>query len=326
MLKHIHPEKPHCRGNKAIALALAAALGGSVLLASPAQALSVGNQPAEPQVIEFDLKLHGSVTETEAVEIQIPSACHDGGIGVTVRVSDEYEGREHRSPQLDESVVVEMWRGDALVADVGPTPDLPDGIRSASVQTDLGALPVPAAGDVVVVRMSNPDESYGNSVVIDEVSLAPICKPPVETVERVVEVERIVEVEKVVEVERVSEETFTTCEAGILGVVARMYESYFDRRPDRPGLLFWSGQLGHGMELQQLSELFEQSPEFTSLHPSLTDEEFVEVIYSNALHRKAEPAGLAFWVDQLAEGKTRGWVVTAIAVQPESLQSGCYAR
>lgn len=319
MLKHRQATKTP------IALALVAALGGTILQAGPVEAATQTPEietTAASQHITFDAKLHGPVTQTDAVAIEIPELCHDGGLSVKVTVSDEYDGRENRSAQPDESVVVEMWRGSELVADVGPTPDLPDGIRSALVHTDLGTIPVPVKGDVLIVRMSDPGTSYSNSVVINDVELTPICKPPVETRT----IERVVEVEKVVVAEKVVTGTFTTCEAGILGVVARMYESYFDRRPDAAGLLFWSGQLHDGMRLQELSGLFEDSPEFVSLTGTLTDEEFVQTIYRNALHRSAEPGGLAFWLSQLAEGKSRAWVVTAIAVQPESLQAGCFAR
>ena len=328
MLKQMQRDKATC-----VSLVVAAALVGSVVSATPAGA----GGATSTQVIEYEQKLHGAVTQTDPVAIDIPEVCHNAGLAVSITVSDSYDGREDRSPQLSESVVVEVHRRGAVVAEVGPTPDLPDGIRSASIQTTLGSLPEPESGDQLVVRLAEPGESYANSVVVDRVELEPVCTVTetveverIVEVEKVVEVEKIVEVEKVVEVERVQDaelaEPLTTCEAGILGVVARMYEAYFDRRPDRAGLLFWSGRLGSGMRLIDASAHFEASDEFRQLNGSLTDDEFVRLIYRNALGREAEPGGLAYWTGQLAEGKSRAWVVNTIAVLPESLRAGCFAE
>lgn len=319
MLKHMQRKT-----KVSISMALVAAFGGTLVQADPAEAarativIRQSDQPTERQTMEFDLKLHGDVTQTDPQVIDVPNACHDGGLRVTAEVSENYVGREHRPAQKEETVVVQMWRDGDLVAELGPTPDLPDGIRSAFIQTDLGTLPVPVEGDELIVRLANVSSSDTNSVNVDSVTLTPECNPPVKTIET----ERIVQVER----SATGNQTLATCEAGILGVVARMYESYFDRQPDRTGLLFWSGQLGAGMRLEQVSGFFQGSEEFAAMHGELSDEDFVHTIYRNALDRSAEPGGLAFWVDQMSLGRTRGWVVTMIAVQPESLRAGCYAR
>ena len=102
--------------------------------------------------------------------------------------------------------------------------------------------------------------------------------------------------------------------------VVRLYLAYFLRPPDLDGFRYWRDQLAGGRSLQSTSNLFSGTSEFRARYGSLDDGQFVDLIYRNVLDREAEPAGRAFWTDQLTRGiRSRGWVMTYFS---ESIENG----
>lgn len=101
------------------------------------------------------------------------------------------------------------------------------------------------------------------------------------------------------------------------GQLGRLYEAYFEREPDASGLAFWQGQRGAGTSLVEISDVFAASAEFTDEYGSLTDSQFVELVYQNVLGRPADAAGLAYWVGQLAAGVGRGAAMTGFSESAE---------
>jgi len=83
----------------------------------------------------------------------------------------------------------------------------------------------------------------------------------------------------------------------------RLY-SVFDRAPDEGGLLFWAGWLDAGGSLHGAAASFLASDEFVALHgSSLTDAQFIDLLYLTVLDREGDAGGVGFWNDYLA---TRG--------------------
>ncbi len=100
--------------------------------------------------------------------------------------------------------------------------------------------------------------------------------------------------------------------------VERLYLAYFGRLPDDAGLAFWNGEIDRGRSLADVSEQFAQSPEFTSLYGSVSNAEFVELVYRNVLDRSPDAAGLAHWTSQLDTGAlTRGGVMLGFSDSSE---------
>lgn len=100
--------------------------------------------------------------------------------------------------------------------------------------------------------------------------------------------------------------------------VARLYWAYFDRIPDTDGLLHWVQETGQGTTLGQISQFFAGSPEFGATYGSLSDADFVALVYRNVLDREPDAAGRAFWTDQLARrAMTRGQVMIGFSESPE---------
>ncbi len=107
---------------------------------------------------------------------------------------------------------------------------------------------------------------------------------------------------------------------GVAGRAYRLYQSAFDRAPDKPGAGFWIGALEHGITLQQVAQGFIASDEFKALYganPSDTD--FVTRLYQNVLHRAGEPGGMEFWTGMLQLGVQRADVLAAFSESPENV-------
>ena len=99
--------------------------------------------------------------------------------------------------------------------------------------------------------------------------------------------------------------------AGFVSPVVRLYFATFLRVPDYSGLMFNAGLVRAGtITVAQLAEFFTTSPEFTGLYGSLTNAQFVSLLYANVLGRPADPGGLAGWTAFLDAGTySRGQVL-----------------
>lgn len=82
----------------------------------------------------------------------------------------------------------------------------------------------------------------------------------------------------------------------------RLYGGAFDRTPDEGGLRFWIDQwLDTGRSLKDAAAQFIGSAEFVSLYGTgLSNQQYVDQLYLNVLHRAGESAGTAYWYDYLA--------------------------
>lgn len=90
---------------------------------------------------------------------------------------------------------------------------------------------------------------------------------------------------------------------GNAGQAYRLYQAAFHRTPDLAGLGYWIKQVDNGMSLLEMAKNFSRSVEFQALYGvSPTNDELVTNFYRNALHREAEPAGRAYWLDVLDRG------------------------
>lgn len=86
--------------------------------------------------------------------------------------------------------------------------------------------------------------------------------------------------------------------------VARLYDTAFDRAPDPAGLAAWRNALDTGATVEQIAQSFTTSPEFQALYggPTASAAALVDGLYRNTLDRAPDPAGQAFWVQQIQSG------------------------
>jgi len=93
--------------------------------------------------------------------------------------------------------------------------------------------------------------------------------------------------------------------------IAELYVAYFNRAPDTAGLDYW---MNTGSAIEEISSSFYVQPETGINYPdSMTDSIFVNTIYKNVFNRDAEPDGLVYWENELAnETITRPNMILAI--------------
>jgi hypothetical protein len=105
-----------------------------------------------------------------------------------------------------------------------------------------------------------------------------------------------------------------------VGSVTRLYLAYFQRIPDTAGLEYWIDRREAGSSLSSISSTFAASSEFESTYGELDDDGFVNLVYRNVLDRAPDRGGAAFWLGQLAAGRTRGWLMTQFSESNEHVQ------
>lgn len=88
--------------------------------------------------------------------------------------------------------------------------------------------------------------------------------------------------------------------SGVAGQAYRLYAAAFDRAPDLDGLGYWISHMQHGLTLSEVANLFTQSAEFKSVFGAApSNSSLVDLLYQHILHRQADSAGAAYWVDLL---------------------------
>ncbi len=98
---------------------------------------------------------------------------------------------------------------------------------------------------------------------------------------------------------------------GTDGAVARLYMAVFLRQPDNAGHAYWTDRIKGGGSLRFAARYFTSRAEFRATYGSLSDAQFVDLLYRNVLCRDGETGGVAYWNDRLATGTERA-VVTLL--------------
>jgi len=110
-----------------------------------------------------------------------------------------------------------------------------------------------------------------------------------------------------------------------LSKVQSLYVAYYGRPADPAGLDFWANEVdahGHGGDVSVIMQDFGNSTEFQARLGNLDTTTLVNNIYLQTFGRNAEPDGLNFWVNVLANGsQTR--IQVAQTIQAWQLQLTC---
>jgi hypothetical protein len=96
--------------------------------------------------------------------------------------------------------------------------------------------------------------------------------------------------------------------------VTRLYENVLGRQPDPAGLDFWLEQLRQGATWGEVLLGFTQSPEYRA---ALASRITADLYYRGFLNRDPDPAGYAFWVNDLDQATDPAPVHEAVQSQPE---------
>ena len=85
----------------------------------------------------------------------------------------------------------------------------------------------------------------------------------------------------------------------------RLYSAAFGREPDALGFEIQLNALQAGVSIEELAARFIASAEFVNSYGTLTDRQFIDRLYLNALNRDGDSAGINSWLVYLANGGTR---------------------
>ncbi len=89
------------------------------------------------------------------------------------------------------------------------------------------------------------------------------------------------------------------------GSVYRSFHVAYQRRPDLTEIRAWLKRYEAGADTETIIGELLSSTEWTNSHGSLTDAEFIEVIYRNARGRPPTAGVRNYWTRRLANGRTR---------------------
>ncbi|MCP3991021.1 MAG: DUF4214 domain-containing protein [Actinomycetia bacterium] len=104
---------------------------------------------------------------------------------------------------------------------------------------------------------------------------------------------------------------------GTMAPVVRLYYAHFQRSPDYDGMTYWAQVARSGSSMNQISEQFVLSNEFQVRYGTLTNEQYVNQVYTNVLGRSADAGGLAHWTSRLAQGMSRGELMVSFSDSAE---------
>ena len=85
--------------------------------------------------------------------------------------------------------------------------------------------------------------------------------------------------------------------------VFRLYWAFFDREPDVSGAQYWVGQHDQCASLLDITWSFSNSTEFVNRYGSLSNEEYVNLVYANVLDRAPDEQGKRYWLSLLDSGE-----------------------
>lgn len=105
------------------------------------------------------------------------------------------------------------------------------------------------------------------------------------------------------------------------GSTRRLYQAFFLRTPDAGGLSHWLSVAQSGSAMEAIAQSFVSSPEFQQRYGSLSNEQFVKLVYKNVLNRTPDANGYNFWVGQLNAGVSRGSMMVGFSESSEFIQA-----
>lgn len=88
----------------------------------------------------------------------------------------------------------------------------------------------------------------------------------------------------------------------------RTYKVLLNRDADKDGLINWSTFLADGGSIQSIADGFLASAEYQNANGSQTNEQYVTMLYQNALGRTPDAGGLASWLAFLDAGASKAEV------------------
>lgn len=100
--------------------------------------------------------------------------------------------------------------------------------------------------------------------------------------------------------------------------MVRLYWAFFLRRPDASGLNYWIGKYQAGSSLSSIAQQFAKSSEFKNRYGTVSNQNYVKLVYQNVFERQPDAGGLSYWTGKLDKGQiTRGGVIVQFSESSE---------
>ena len=99
--------------------------------------------------------------------------------------------------------------------------------------------------------------------------------------------------------------------------IVRLYLGFFRRIPDHAGLQGWASANRTGRSIASIADSFARSSESQLTYGTLSNEQFVTLVYQNVLGRTPDAPGYAGWLARLSSGDSRGEVMAGFTESPE---------
>jgi hypothetical protein len=104
------------------------------------------------------------------------------------------------------------------------------------------------------------------------------------------------------------------------GEAYRLYQSALNRTPDLEGLGYWIKALDASVPLVDVTAAFLNSAEYARTYgTNLSNEQMINQLYQNILHRAPDAEGGAFWLNALNIGVSRALVMSEMSESPENV-------
>lgn len=92
---------------------------------------------------------------------------------------------------------------------------------------------------------------------------------------------------------------------GVSDSITRLYLAVFSRNPDADGRHYWVDVYVNGTSLPEIAAAFMDSSEWQQRIGTLSDAEFVTLLYRNVLQREPDPHGMHYWLGEADRGLAR---------------------
>jgi len=118
--------------------------------------------------------------------------------------------------------------------------------------------------------------------------------------------------------------SFTNYESA--STISRLYLAVFNRLADEKGLEYWISRDEDNMSINDIANSFVISEEFNSLYGStVSDEEYIILLYSNILYRDPDKEGLDYWKTDMQNGSSKEDILVSFSNSEEFINlTGVY--
>lgn len=96
--------------------------------------------------------------------------------------------------------------------------------------------------------------------------------------------------------------------------IAALYTLMYHRAPDQSGLGYWLNEMAQGKTMMDISRAFAGNSRFTTDYATLTNQQFVELIYKEGLGNAGDAQGVGYWTKKLNDGQTRADLLADFAL------------